>query len=198
MENLLFEYRQTKKETVVLLESIKEEIALLRGKIDELPRRCIAKKLKLREQIKQLENEKSIVSSWISNLDYSIRWMNSGMRPGSTRGAERRAAYEREKPFDPMVMQRYFRSTQPEYPWDNQRSFENIIDTDERELIEYAMQDLTEKEKEIYMLARGKCMSQYKIADMFYVSRNTIKTTLSRAQRKISKRITTYNERRDA
>lgn len=194
MENLLLEYKQTKKETVAILEKIKAEIAQIESKIEGLSKRSVATKFKLREEIKQLENDKSIISSWISNLDYSIRWMSTGRKPGSVRGVERRAAYEREKPFDPIIMQRYFRSNQPEYPWDTRKSYESLLSIDEHEVLDYVMKPLTEREREVYTLARGKCKSQYEIADMLYLSRNTVKTILKRAECKIQKALASYKE----
>ncbi|AMW99320.1 sigma factor-like helix-turn-helix DNA-binding protein [Rummeliibacillus stabekisii] len=194
MEELLHEYRQTKKETVAMLDQIKEKINQINESLEGLSRRSVAKKNKLNEKKKQLENDKTIISSWISNLDYSIKWMSTGRKPGSLRGAERRAAYEREKPFDPIIMQHYFRSNQPEYPWDTRTMHESLLSVDEHQILDYVLRPLTEREREVYTLARGKCKSQYEIAEMLFITRNTVKTILRRAECKIQKALAEYKE----
>lgn len=191
MEDLLLEYKQTKAITSSKIDELKTEIKLLNEKIVFIknPR----KKQEIEKKITKLEDEKSIYSSCKSDLNYAIYWMEHGHSPGLTRGIERRAAYEREYSFDPLMMQRYFRSRQPEYPWETTDT-ESLVDTDEREVIELALQNLTEKEREIYLLFTGKCMTQYKIADMLFVTRNTVKTTLARAKRKIKSNIAKYKK----
>jgi positive control factor len=53
--------------------------------------------------------------------------MSTGRRPGLRRGIERRAAYQKERPFDPILIQTYFRSMADNcYEWDNRNS-EDII-----------------------------------------------------------------------
>ncbi|SHL24869.1 hypothetical protein SAMN04487918_1011863 [Bacillus sp. bc15] len=48
-------------------------------------------------------------------------------QPGKKRGIERRAAYEREKPCDPLLMQRYVRSIEmPVHEWDSETK-ESVI-----------------------------------------------------------------------
>lgn len=190
MEDLLLEYKQTKEMT-------NEKINLLKAKIEELeeklPTKSEEKNAEIKGEISKLEAEKSLYSSCKSDLNYAIYWMEHGHSPGITRGIERRAAYEREYSFDPLMMQRYFRSHQPEFPWETTAT-ESLVDADEKEVIEFALQNLTEKEREIYLLFTGKCMTQYKIADMLYVTRNTVKTTLARAKRKIKSNIAKYKE----
>lgn len=174
-----------------------EKINLLKAKIEELeeklPTKSEEKNAEIKGEISKLEAEKSLYSSCKSDLNYAIYWMEHGHSPGITRGIERRAAYEREYSFDPLMMQRYFRSRQPEFPWETTAT-ESLVDADEKEVIEFALQNLTEKEREIYLLFTGKCMTQYKIADMLYVTRNTVKTTLARAKRKIKSNIAKYKE----
>lgn len=194
LDDLLQEYKQTKRETVAMLDHIKNQINQIDESITGLSRRSVATKVKLQEKKKQLVQDRTIISGWISNLEYSIKWMSTGRKPGSTRGAERRAAYEREKPFDPIIMQHYFRSNQPEYPWDSRTTYESLLSIDEHQVLDYVMRPLSKREREIYMLARGKCKSQYEIAEMLYLSRSTVKTLLKRAECKIQKALTEYKE----
>ena len=51
------------------------------------------------------EKDISIINEIIIDINYALEWMRTAKQPGKTRGIERRAAYERKKPFD----QRYVR-----------------------------------------------------------------------------------------
>lgn len=197
MKDLLLEYKKTKEITIEKINKIKESISILEKEFKVANKK---KKEHIKKQIQQLEYDKKLYSSCKSDLDYTISWIEKGRAPGSKRGIERRAAYERERSFDPLLMQRYFRSNQPEYPWEMSdylgydKPVESLVDQDEKELIEFALQGLTANEREMYMLFAGKSLSQYKIADMLYVTRNTVKTTLARAKRKIQSNVKKYKQ----
>jgi positive control factor len=60
-----------------------------------------------------VEEDKKIIAGMISDLEFAIEWLETSRMPGNRRGIERRAAYQREKPFDPLLMQKFFRSSEP-------------------------------------------------------------------------------------
>ncbi|WP_413381436.1 peptidoglycan-binding protein [Alkalihalobacillus sp. 1P02AB] len=63
--------------------------------------------------LKQLKNSREglsseqteILSGMLSDLKYAIDWMSTGRSPQARRGIERKAAYQRERPVDPITMQ---------------------------------------------------------------------------------------------
>ena len=125
----------------------------------------------------------------ISDLEYAIEWMKTGRRPGNKRGIERRAAYQRERPFDPILMQRYFRSMDDnEYEWDKHQQ-EHAITSWDRERIDDALSVLTEREKEIYLMSRGYCLSLGQIARFLDIKKTTVQNYIIRAEKKIGSRI---------
>jgi RNA polymerase sigma-70 factor (ECF subfamily) len=129
--------------------------------------------------------EEDIIKGIISDLEYTIEWMKSGRRPGNKRGIERRAAYQRERPMDPLIIQRYFRSTNEGiYKWDNHVE-EDVISISDRLRIDQALTVLTEKEKEIYLMSRGHCLSYSQIARYLCVSRSSVQSTIERAENKL-------------
>ncbi len=110
----------------------------------------------------------------ISDLEYAIEWMSTGRCPGNRRGIERLAAYQRERPFDPLIMQRYFRSKEFDaYEWDDHLQ-EDVVSPMDKERIEDALSVLTENEKEIYLMSRGHCFSFKQISEYLGVSKSTI------------------------
>jgi positive control factor len=131
------------------------------------------------------EEDEEIIKGIISDLEYTIEWMCSGRRPGNKRGIERRAAYQRERPMDPILIQRYFRSTnEGVYNWDHHLE-EDVISFSDKVRIEQALSVLTEKEREIYLMSRGHCLSYSQIARYFCVSRSSVQSSIERAENKL-------------
>ncbi|MCM3665523.1 Fis family transcriptional regulator [Mesobacillus subterraneus] len=142
------------------------------------------KSIRLLQQSASVEDNK-LLGGMASDLQYALEWMQTGRRPGNKRGIERRAAYERERPFDPLLMQRYFRSMDDNvYSWDDHKK-ESTLSAYDRELIADALSTLTEREREIYLMSRGYCFPESHIAYMLNVHIGTVRKTISRAEDKI-------------
>jgi positive control factor len=133
------------------------------------------------------DEDKPIIRGMISDLEFAIEWMSTGRRPDNKRGIERRAAYQREKPFDPLLMQKYFRSSEPTYEWDNHEK-EDVITSWDRERIEDALSVLTDREREVYLMSRGYCLTYSEIANYLCISSSSVQTMIERAEKKIQKR----------
>ncbi|MEH6944402.1 sigma-70 family RNA polymerase sigma factor [Bacillus sp. JJ722] len=137
------------------------------------------------------EEDKKILGSMASDLVYAIEWMRTGKQPGPRRGIERRAAYQKERPCDPILMQRYFRTTAEDvYEWDNHQQ-EDTLSYWDRVKLDDALSVLTEREKEIFLMSKGNCLSFSKIADLLEVSKSTVQDTIERADKKITEQINT-------
>jgi DNA-binding CsgD family transcriptional regulator len=136
---------------------------------------------KLKLKVDPESADKSLLGNMASDLQYSLDWLQSGRCPGNRRGIERRAVYQRERPIDPIHIQNFVSNRAKENPctvsdWDRQR-------------IEDALSILTEREKEMYLMARGTCLSYGQISIYLFVCKSTVQTTVERAERKIAKRI---------
>lgn len=135
------------------------------------------------------EEQSEILSSMVLDLEFAIEWMRTGRRPGNRRGIERQAAYQRERAFDPILMQRYFRSTdEAVYEWDEHVQQYTLGEWEKIQL-EDALSGLTEREKEIYLMSRGYCLSYKEIAGYLAVSRSTVQTVIERAEKKIARQV---------
>lgn len=133
-------------------------------------------------------DEFTLLSGMASDLQYSLDWMTTGRQPGLRRGIERRAAYQNERPFDPLIMQRYFRSQEPVYEWDDHLQ-EDVIGPNDEYRIEDAIADLTNREREIYLMSRGNSLTYSQIATYLNISISTVKTNIKRAENKIEYQI---------
>lgn len=133
------------------------------------------------------KEEHKIYFEMISDLEFALEWMQTARRPGNRRGIERRAAYQREKVCNPLLMQRYFRGKDDNiYEWDNYKK-ENVIGEWERIQVEDALSVLTEREKEIYLMAKGYSLSYSKIANYLLIGRSSVQKMVERAEMKIAK-----------
>lgn len=137
---------------------------------------------------KASDEDKKIIRGMISDLEFTIEWMTTGRRPGNRRGIERRAAYQREKSFDPLLMQKFFRSSEPTYEWDDHER-ESVITEWDRQRIEDALSVLTDREREVYLMSRGYCLTYSEIANYLCISSSSVQTMIERAEKKIKKRI---------
>jgi positive control factor len=137
---------------------------------------------------KASDEDKKIIRGMISDLEFAIEWMTTGRRPGNRRGIERRAAYQREKPFDPLLMQKFFRSSEPTYEWDDHQE-ESLITEWDRQRIEDALSVLADREREVYLMSRGYCLTYSEIANYLCISSSSVQTMIERAEKKIKKRI---------
>ncbi|MCA1042936.1 sigma-70 family RNA polymerase sigma factor [Bacillus toyonensis] len=135
------------------------------------------------------EEERKIFSGMISDLEFTLEWLRTGRRPGNRRGIERRAAYQRERACDPLLMQRYFRGTDNHiYEWDDHHQ-EHIIGEWDKIRLEDALSLLTAREKEVYFMSRGHCLTYKEIAKCLKLSCSTVQTMIERAEKKIVRQI---------
>lgn len=191
-EELIKQYQETLSLVKEQRKEFKDEIKQLKEMIKEskVPGKSFRlskkRKAEIKERWQQLEGEDAPYSLIQGNLEYALSWLKNGNAPGVIRGIERRSVYQNTKPVDPLKMQRYFRSKQPEFAWETEPK-ENVITPSEKIILEKAMATLTERELEVLLLYKGKGHSQYQIADMLKVTRGSIKTTLKRANAKVAK-----------
>ncbi|AYK05307.1 sigma factor-like helix-turn-helix DNA-binding protein [Brevibacillus laterosporus] len=164
MQELLKEYRETRKK-------LKKAYADLRA---------ISVEKRGLEAVLD-DSERCYLSEIISDVEYVIEWLETGRRPESKRGIERRAAYQREKLVDPIRMQAFvFRGTAG--------SPANISEWESLQ-IEDALCVLSVRERECYLLAHGEGFSHSQIAQMLNITVSSVETYIKRSQLKVSKRI---------
>lgn len=176
LNELLVEYRQTLKETRKLLANLEKKIT-------------IAQRDKNYKWLEMLANDKKIVNSWISNLQYSIQWLSTGKRPGSRRGIERRSVYQKEILVDSTEIARVIDSKQNSF-------LESVQDTEEElkhfeQVTNCILDVLTEKEQDIYKMHING-LAPFEIAKYMEMPYKTVYKTISRCKEKISNEDVSY------
>ncbi len=127
--------------------------------------------------------DKKVIAGMIFDLEFAIEWMETERGPGNRRGIERRAAYQCEKIFVPLLTQKYFRSSEPTYEW-NDHEKEDVITSWDWERIEDALSVLTDREREVYLMSRGYCLTYSEIASYLCISSSSVQTMIERAEKK--------------
>ncbi len=124
--------------------------------------------------------ERQIIGEMIGDCDYTLQWLRTGRRPGSMRGIERRY---RIRTWDPEWIEKY----------ESKRS-RHIIERDvtanelskqDRFKIEEAMRELSERERQCFMMFNVDLMSLEEIAAELNLGKSTVQSYVDRAKEKI-------------
>ncbi|MFB6364261.1 sigma factor-like helix-turn-helix DNA-binding protein [Paenibacillus elgii] len=132
----------------------------------------------LRDRLPENHPDHKIIEGMISDCGYAAEWLTTNRMPGSKRGIERRATYQRDKLMDPIRMQAFVQRSTAGSP-------SNLTEW-QRFQIESALSRLSERERECYVLAHGECFSREYIADLLGITKGSVDQFVSRAQKKIS------------
>ncbi|MDF2964245.1 MAG: hypothetical protein K0S39_5980 [Paenibacillus sp.] len=122
--------------------------------------------------------DKELIAGMISDVQYAIEWMQTGVCPGNRRGIERRAAYQREKLMDPSQMQTYIEQLSYGSPSPS-------ITEEQRTRLEQALSGLSSRERECYELHYGMYYSFQEIASLLELKKGTVQYYLQSAHKKL-------------
>ena len=149
-----------------------------------------------------LEEERKVVVGMIASCSYIIDWLATGRMPGNRRGVERRSGCQREILTDPSrlnglreraALERGNGSAEGNGAGDAGDSSGGIgggTGDEARMRLEEALAGLTERERDCYVLAHGECFTFAEIARLLGISKSSVGTYMTRAQRKITLNVT--------
>lgn len=129
------------------------------------------------------EEEKKTYRSIIYDLEYAVEWMETEREPGARRDTDRRSYCQRTLLADNGlldVLSSKYHVPQPDL---------FAVNEDEKELLDYVLSTLTQKEKEIFITVVGHNVSFSKCAALHGVAKGTIQTHIVRARKKIAQRV---------
>ncbi|OXS77941.1 sigma factor-like helix-turn-helix DNA-binding protein [Domibacillus enclensis] len=155
MRTLIYEYKQSLRELKKMKEAIEAKPELLEQDIQD----------------------KSLINSMISEVEFAIQWMVSGRNPGAMRGADRTGAYT----LDPAVLD--ILPVAPVY-----KSIARELSSLEKEIIEDALCTLTKREKDVFMLVKVEGITFEYTAELLGITKSSVQTYLERAEKKIENR----------
>ncbi|MDQ0114304.1 sigma-70 family RNA polymerase sigma factor [Paenibacillus harenae] len=120
-----------------------------------------------------------ILRGAISDVNYAINWMQTGRRPGSKRGIERRSVYQNTVLMDPMIIANFSNAY-------NSRSGSTLT-PEEADRLRDALEILSPQERECYVMAYGHCYSHAEIAKTLKISKGAVDKYVKRAHEKVSR-----------
>ncbi len=109
----------------------------------------------------------------ISDIEFTLEWLQNGRQPGARRGADRRDAYQRTILADPRLI-----DALPEEYAMVQEAEGEVSDWD-KERIADALTVLTEREKDIFMMHTVQNMSFEEIAQLLGIKKEPCRRTLN-------------------
>lgn len=135
-----------------------------------------AKLMKAKEQPMD-EEDKKLINSMLSDVQYAIDWLHKGHNPGPRRGIHRRSGRQRTVTVDPLHMQSYAQPAACGSP--------TTLSDHERFQIDDALSTLSERERQAYMLRFGLCFTIGQVALEMDISKSSVQKMLERAIKKI-------------
>lgn len=121
--------------------------------------------------------ERQHLSAAASDLRYIIEWMETGFPP-LPREASRLSGEQREEPHDPNEYRFLACTAVANRP--------DCISEEDREKIQDVLNDrLTPREREVFVMTHAGLLSQYAVARILGISRDSVKTLLKRAEKKL-------------
>ncbi|MCY8061616.1 sigma-70 family RNA polymerase sigma factor [Bacillus spizizenii] len=131
------------------------------------------------EMTAEQKNDKKIIGSMISDIEFTLEWLQNGRQPGARRGADRRDVYQRTILADPRII-----DAMPEEYAINQEPEGEVSDWD-KERIADALSVLSPREKEVFICYFTKQLSMQEMGELFCLKKGTIQTYINRARLKL-------------
>lgn len=177
---LIASYKETKKQ-------LNKAIALLDKQLEPMKEQFQSSAIKqerdaIREAMDPLKLERNAMAAIVSDLEYSIEWMTTGYPPGWRREMDRRSVAQRTRVWDPAWME-YLTAYEIEFQQEEEEG--RCLQAHEQYAIEDAMHNLSERERQCFVLHHGCGMSLQQIAQELDTKKSTVQSYLERASIKV-------------
>ncbi|MEK4336516.1 sigma factor-like helix-turn-helix DNA-binding protein [Bacillus sp. FSL K6-1106] len=129
------------------------------------------------------EGEKKTYRSMIYDLEYAVEWMETGREPGARRDVDRRSYYQRTILAENGLLD----ALSSKYHVPQPAPF--AVNEDEKELLDYVLSTLTDKEKEIFITVVGHNVSFSKCAALHGIAKGSVQKYIERARKKIAQKV---------
>jgi RNA polymerase sigma-70 factor (ECF subfamily) len=129
-------------------------------------------------------SDRQTIGGMIRDVEFALEWLQHGRQPGTRRGIERRAAYERERPVDPVHLQAYVANRSAGGPVQAAS-----VSEEDRERIEAILGQLSPRERDCYRMAIGHGLPYSEIAALLGITKSSVQYYVERADIKINRMI---------
>ncbi|WP_338749816.1 sigma-70 family RNA polymerase sigma factor [Bacillus sp. FJAT-52991] len=159
MRTLIFEYKQSLRELKKMKAAIEAE-----------------------EELSELDQQdKSMINSMISDVEFAIQWMVSGRNPDAMRGADRSDVY--------LVNQQVLDKIELTLLHDkvDYQEYNDVISSNE--VILNALQSLTHREKDCFIMTQCEGLTFEYVGELMGVKKGTVQKNVERAKQKIEREL---------
>ncbi|GKV55986.1 hypothetical protein NCCP2222_19330 [Sporosarcina sp. NCCP-2222] len=159
------------------------------GWADELIQEYTVAQLDLTKHAERLDkknpndkNDLTQINSMIESMAFSIDWMATGRQPGTYRGAEKRAIYQKQYISSMDVI--------PDITEQLEEDHKHLfISKEERMILADIFASMSHRERQCYVLHEGQGMSMGRIAVELGLKKRTVQQYIERARDKVKEKV---------
>ncbi|MCO7128333.1 hypothetical protein NIE88_21645 [Sporolactobacillus shoreicorticis] len=130
--------------------------------------------LKAAYEVADPDGDKPIIGGMIRDMEYAIRWMETGRDPSRM---HMDADYSRVYYYSPFVLDKIGKTLYPQEWNDN-------LENDER-VSNFLGACLTKREEDVYRLYIGEGLSMAKIGELLHIAKTSVQNLIERAEMKV-------------
>ncbi|WP_342512268.1 sigma-70 family RNA polymerase sigma factor [Sporosarcina sp. FSL K6-1522] len=126
------------------------------------------------------------INSMIESMSFSLEWMTTGRQPGTYRGVDEKAVYQRRSYENIDLIPDIEMQLREESDINKKHLF---MTREEKVIMADILASFSLRERQCYILHVAQGMSWSKIADELGVSKSMVQQSINRARKKIKSRI---------
>ncbi|WP_342505641.1 sigma-70 family RNA polymerase sigma factor [Sporosarcina sp. FSL K6-2383] len=126
------------------------------------------------------------INSMIESMSFSLEWMTTGRQPGTYRGVDEKAVYQRRSYENIDLIPDIEMQLREENDINKKHLF---MTKEEKIILADILASFSLRERQCYILHMAQGMSWSKIADELGVSKSMVQQSINRARKKINSRI---------
>lgn len=130
-------------------------------------------------------NDLKQINSMIESMTFSLDWMKTGRQPGTYRGVDEKAVYQKRS-YENIDL---IPDIAEQLESDDINKKHLFMSREEKVILADILASFSLRERQCYILHVGQGMSWSKIADELGVSKSMVQQSINRARKKINARI---------
>lgn len=142
----------------------------------------IVNKAKDKAKAEGREEDRALLADCATGISYIISYLEHGREPGNRRSITRYAGYQREVPVDPGDIDFIKRNVLAPV-WGKPKREE--LSSDQLELLEDLLARLTLRERDAFVMVRGRGYSYSEAAELMHVKKTSLQNMVERAEKKL-------------
>lgn len=127
------------------------------------------------------DQDRTLLADCATGISWTISYMELGKEPGNRRSITRYAGYQREVPVDPSNID-FIKQSVLSPMWGKPQG---ELSSDQLELLEDLLAKLTVRERDAFVLVRGRGYSYSEAAELMNIKKTSLQNMVERAEKKL-------------